>query len=36
VFGYSQQLFTRLVDDQASTVLEQVGGRGAAGDRPPS
>jgi hypothetical protein len=33
VFGYAQQLFTRLVDDQASSVLEQVGGRGAAGDR---
>lgn len=36
VFGYAQQLFTRLVDDQASTVLDQVGGRGAAGDRAPS
>jgi hypothetical protein len=36
VFGYSQQLFTHLVDDQASSVLEQVGGRGAAGDRAPA
>jgi len=36
VFGYAQQLFTRLVDDQATSVLEQVGGRGAAGDRTPA
>jgi hypothetical protein len=34
VFGYSQQLFTRFVDQQAHNVLESVGGRGAAGDRP--
>lgn len=34
VFGYSQQLFTRLIDEQASTVLQDVGGRGAGGDRP--
>jgi len=34
VFGYSQQLFTRLVDQQAQSVLESVGGRGAGGDRP--
>ena len=34
VFGYAQQLFTRLVDQQAQTVLEGVGGRGAGGDRP--
>jgi hypothetical protein len=34
VFGYAQQLFTRLVDQQAQSVLESVGGRGAAGDRP--
>jgi hypothetical protein len=33
IFGYSQQLFTRLVDEQAQSVLEDVGGRGAAGDR---
>jgi hypothetical protein len=26
VFGYAQQLLTRLVDNQAHTVLEQVGG----------
>jgi hypothetical protein len=36
VFGYSQQLFTRMVDEQASAVLQDVGGRGAAGDRPMS
>lgn len=36
VFGYAQQLFTRLVDEQAHAVLEDVGGRGAAGDRPTS
>jgi hypothetical protein len=34
VFGYAQQLFTRFVDQQAQHVLENVGGRGAAGDRP--
>ena len=34
VFGYSQQLFTRFVDQQANNVLDGVGGRGAAGDRP--
>jgi hypothetical protein len=33
VFGYSQQLLTRMVDQQAQSVLEDVGGRGAAGDR---
>jgi hypothetical protein len=26
VFGYSQELFTRLVDRQAQTVLEGAGG----------
>jgi hypothetical protein len=36
VFGSSQQLFTRLIDEQASSVLQDVGGRGAAGDRPTS
>ena len=36
VFGYAQQLVTRLVDEQAHAVLEDVGGRGAAGDRPTS
>jgi uncharacterized membrane protein YczE len=34
VFGYAQQLFTRFVDQQANNVLDSVGGRGAAGDRP--
>jgi hypothetical protein len=34
VFGYSQQLLTRLVDQQAQSVLDDVGGRGAAGTRP--
>jgi hypothetical protein len=34
VFGYSQQIFTRLVDRQAQTVLESVGGHGASGERP--
>jgi hypothetical protein len=33
VFGYAQQLVTRLVDQQAHAVLDDVGGRGAAGDR---
>ncbi len=33
VFGYGQQLFTGLVDRQAKSVLQDVGGRGAAGDR---
>ena len=28
VFGYAQQLFTRLVDQQADTVLDNAGGRG--------
>ena len=34
VFGIAQQLVTRFADVQASTMLESVGGRGAAGDRP--
>ena len=29
VFGYGQQLFTRLVDQQAHTVLDRVRGGGA-------
>ena len=33
VFGSSQQLLTRMVDQRASTLLDNVGGRGAAGDR---
>jgi hypothetical protein len=36
VFGSSQQLFTRLIDQQANSVLQDVGGHGAAGDRPTS
>jgi hypothetical protein len=36
VFGYAQQLVTRFVDEQAHAVLEDVGGRGPAGDRPTS
>ena len=34
VFGIAQQLVTRFADSQASSMLENVGGRGAAGDRP--
>ena len=34
VFGYSQQLFTRLIDSQGNDLLHDVAGRGAAGDRP--
>ena len=33
IFGYSQQLITGLVDQQAQGVLTDVGGRGAGGDR---
>ena len=36
VFGYAQQLFTRMVDQQAQSVLNDVGGRGSAGDRLPA
>jgi hypothetical protein len=36
VFGYALQLFTRMVDQQAQTVLADVGGRGAAGERQPA
>lgn len=39
IFGYSQQIFTRLVDSQAKNVLASAGGSGAAGGstttRPP-
>jgi hypothetical protein len=36
VFGYAQQLFTRLVDQQADTVLQSVrGGGDRARGRPP-
>jgi hypothetical protein len=34
VFGIAQQLVTRFADSQASSMLANVGGRGAAGDRP--
>jgi hypothetical protein len=34
VFGIAQQLVTRVADDRAHALLEDVGGRGAAGDRP--
>jgi hypothetical protein len=33
IFGYAQQLLTRLIDSQAHGLLADVGGRGAAGDR---
>ncbi|HET9737750.1 MAG TPA: hypothetical protein VFP78_06480 [Solirubrobacteraceae bacterium] len=33
VFGYAQHFFTRLIDQRAATLLDAVGGRGAAGDR---
>jgi len=36
VFGFSQQLLTRLVDNQAQGVLTGVGGRGASGNRGPA
>ena len=34
VFGIAQQLVTRFADSQAESMLESVGGRGPAGDRP--
>lgn len=33
VFGYAQHLLTRVLDQRANSLLEVVGGRGAAGDR---
>ena len=33
VLGYAQQVFTRLVDQRAQTVLDDVGG---GGNRPPA
>jgi hypothetical protein len=33
VFGYAQHFITRLIDQRAATLLDAVGGRGAAGDR---
>jgi len=34
LFGYAQQLVTGLIDQRAHGVLEDVGGRGASGERP--
>jgi len=34
IFGYAQQLVTGLIDDRARGVLDDVGGRGASGERP--
>jgi hypothetical protein len=34
IFGIAQQLVTRLADNRADALLEDVGGRGAGGDRP--
>ena len=36
IFGYAQQLVTGLIDQRAHGVLEEVGGRGASGERPPT
>ena len=36
VFGYSQQLLTRLIDDRAESVLDSVASKDAAVDRPVS
>ena len=33
VFGYAQQVVTGLIDNQAKGILDDVGGRGASGDR---
>jgi hypothetical protein len=33
VFGYAQHFITRLIDQRAASLLDAVGGRGAAGDR---
>jgi hypothetical protein len=35
IFGYAQQVFTRLIDNQGQGILHDVAGQGAAGDRPP-
>jgi hypothetical protein len=34
VFGIAQQLVTQIADNRAHGLIEDVGGRGAAGDRP--
>jgi hypothetical protein len=36
VFGYAQQLLTRLVDDQAQTVLDRTGGNAGSLATPPT
>jgi hypothetical protein len=33
IFGYAQQVFTRLVDNQGQDLLEDVAGQGPAGAR---
>ena len=33
IFGYAQQVFTRLVDNQGQDILHDVAGQGPAGDR---
>jgi hypothetical protein len=35
IFGYAQQVFTRLIDSQGQGILHDVAGQGAAGDRQP-
>jgi hypothetical protein len=34
IFGYAQQVFTRLIDTQGQGILHDVSGQGPAGDRP--
>ena len=34
IFGYAQQIFTRLIDTQGQGILHDVSGQGPAGDRP--
>jgi hypothetical protein len=34
IFGYAQQVFTRLIDTQGQGILHDVAGQGPAGDRP--
>jgi hypothetical protein len=33
IFGYAQQVFTRLIDNQGQGILHDVAGQGAGGDR---
>ena len=33
IFGYAQQVFTRLLDNQGQDILHDVSGHGPAGDR---